>query len=402
MLPIIHRYRGCICLYCVIITNMGILDEIKSKIAAISLGGSNKNSSVLGIDIGSASIKMVQLKRENGKAILETYGAITLGPYAETESGRVVKLQPELVAEAITDLIREANISTTNAAVAIPFASSLTSVIEMPNMPKDQLNKMVPLEARKYIPVSTSEVTMDWFVIPQDDAQPRGDKINNVFNTPTKSDGDGTLEVLLVAIHNKILEDYQVIVSSSGLSVNFYELEVFSAARGALGHGVTPVAIVDIGASATKIYIVERGIVRMSHLVHKGSQDLTLHISRALQMDFKKAERLKKEDGLSESAKTGAAMLSTLDNIFTEVNRVLLSYGKKYHKNISKVVFCGGSTAMTGFIEYAGSKIENTVEIADPFNKVQTPAFLEDILGEVGPEFTVAVGLALRQLYGNN
>ncbi len=386
----------------VVLTLMGIVDQIKEMLSSTPLGKSASGGSVLGIDIGSSSIKLVQLKREGGRAVLETYGAITLGPYGETEAGRVVKLKPDQIAAALTDLVREANVSTTSASVAIPFASSLTSIIEMPNMPKDQLNKMVPLEARKYIPVSTSEVTMDWFVIPQDEARPRGDTIRGAYEAPTKQKKQDLLEILLVAIHNNILDDYQAVMTTAGMTTQFYELEVFSTARGALGHGVAPVVIVDIGASSTKIYVVERGIVRMSHLVRKGSQDLTLYITRALSLDFKKAERLKQEDGLSPGGQSREAMLSTLDHIFAEVNRVLLSYGKKYHKNISKVVFSGGTTAMAGFTEYADTKIDNVVEVADPFNKVQTPAFLDDVLHEVGPEFTVATGLALRQLSGGN
>ncbi len=388
---------------------MDILDQIKSKLANI-FSGSGSNSSVMGIDIGSSSIKIVQLKKEGGKAILETYGAITLGPYAGAEAGKVVKLQPAQIAEALTDLIRESNISTNTASVAIPFASSLTSIIEMPNMSKGQLNKMVPLEARKYIPVPINEVTMDWFVIPQDNTKARGGEIRGVSDSVKKKEPSSTLEVLLVAIHNNILDDYQSSISKVGLNVSFYELEVFGSARGALGNGIAPVVIVDIGASTTKIYVLERGIVRMSHLIHKGSQDLTLYITRAINVDFKKAEQLKKDIGLSglntdetkTEGKVSRAMLSTLNNIFAGVNKVLLSYGKKHNKNIAKVVFCGGSTAMHGFTKYTEMKVDNLIEIADPFNKVVTPAFLDDVLKEVGPEFTVATGLALRQLYGDH
>jgi type IV pilus assembly protein PilM len=393
---------------------MSILDTLKSTLSGMQLSGvlKQQTGSVLGIDIGSSSIKAVQLKREGGKAILETYGAITLGPYAETDSGRVIKLQPPKLAEALTDLIKETNITSHNAAVAIPFASSLTSIINMPKMHQDQLNSMVPIEARKYIPVSTSEVTMDWFVIPEDDIKERGDVIRGVHTTSSTQKKLKTLEILLVAIHNSTLNDYQSIMSTSQLNTAFYELEVFSSARASLGRTIKPVAIVDLGASATKIYVIEKGIVRMSHMVHKGSQDLTLYIQRTLDVAFKQAEKLKQEKGITMDSKVTLkdgseillrdAMLSTLDHIFAEINRVLLSYGKKYNKNISKVVFCGGSTAMRGFKEYASSKMGNTVEISDPFNKVQTPAFLDEVLKEVGPQFAVATGVALRQLYGTN
>ncbi len=392
---------------------MSIFNTLKTTIANSFLSQVlPQEGSVLGIDIGSASIKVVQLKRQGGKAILETYGAITLGPYANTQTGRVVKLQPPKITEALTDLMREANVTTNSAAVAIPFASSLTSIIQMPKMSQDQLNSMVPIEARKYIPVSTNEVTMDWFVIPDDSLEERGGVIHGVHSKPKENNPNKMLDILLVAIHNSTLSDYQSILSTSNLNTTFYELEVFSAARSSLGHGIKPVVIVDIGASAVKIYVLEKGIVRMSHMVNKGSQDLTLYIQRSLDLSFEKAERLKQEKGLSMddpiTLKDGTttllrdSMLSTLDHIFTEINRVLLSYGKKYNKNISKVVFCGGSASMKGFHRYAETKIDNTVEISNPFNKVQTPAFLDDVLKEVGPEFAVATGVALRHLYGSN
>lgn len=389
------------------------LKELLSKTGVYKAVGGSSSESVIGIDIGSASIKIVQLRREGGRAILETYGAITLGPYANTEAGRVTKLGAPEIGTALTDLIREANVTAKLAAVAIPFSSSLTSVIKMPRMSEDQLNKMVPLEARKYIPIPINDVMLDWFVIPEDEAPERASTIKNV-STPLKSkevSAANTLEVLLVAIHNTTLQMYQAVMQASSMNVQFYELEIFSAARSALGHGIAPVAIVDIGASSSKIYIVERGIVRISHLINKGSQDITLQLTRALNIPFMKAERLKKEVGLQAHNKTGSdnddtqvaeAMLSTLDYIFGEVNRVLLRYGKQYNKNISRVVLCGGTSVMNGLHEYAETKIDSPVEIADSFSRIQAPAFLTDVLKEVGPEFTVATGLALRHLYMNN
>lgn len=396
---------------------MSFIDTIKNTLQKSGIGGAAlgaSTGSVLGIDVGSASIKVVQLRREGGKAVLETYGTITLGPYTGSEPGKVTKLSAEQIAAALTDLMREANVNATSAAVAIPFASSLTSVVPMPRMAEDQLNKMVPLEARKYIPIPIHEVTLDWFVIPEDDAPERGSVIKGVSSPLPNSvvtPGSSTLEVLLVAIHNSTLDLYQRVMQATGLTVQFYELEVFSAARSALGHGVAPVAVVDVGASTTKIYIVERGIVRVSHLVNKGSQDITLQISRALTMPFSKAEKLKQEAGLAGLGKIGGdpelihvadAMLSTLDYIFGEINRVLLSYGKQYHKNIAQVVLCGGTSVMAGLRAYAETKVETTVVVADSFGKVQAPAFLSDVLKEVGPEFAVATGLALRHLYARN
>ena len=111
---------------------------------------------MLGVDIGTSAIKVVQLRRERGRVILETYGAIALGPYAGVEVGRATSLPGEKIAEALKDVIREANVTTTDAAIAIPYSSSLISIIKLPSSVENQLAQVVPIEARKYIPVPIS------------------------------------------------------------------------------------------------------------------------------------------------------------------------------------------------------------------------------------------------------
>ena len=89
-----------------------------------NFGGKSAEGSVVGIDIGASSAKVVQLRSSRGTAILETYGEIALGPYAEQPICKVVKLTPEKTAEALTDLMKEANVTSRNAGISIPFSSS--------------------------------------------------------------------------------------------------------------------------------------------------------------------------------------------------------------------------------------------------------------------------------------
>tara|TARA_A100001015_G_scaffold202684_1_gene226407 strand:- start:414 stop:1532 length:1119 start_codon:yes stop_codon:yes gene_type:complete len=366
-----------------------------------------RSGSVIGVDIGSSSIKVVQLRQEKGRAVLETYGEIALGPYAGTEVGRATHLQPSELTKALTDLMTEANVTATDSGVSVPFSASLTSVIEMPKMDQSQLDHMIPLEARKYIPANINEVMLDWFIIPDDPAQAEWSRSRS-GDTQKVSEGSGKTEVLLVAIHNEILNNFQTITKEAGLNVGFYELEIFGAVRSSLSHGIAPVMVVDIGAATTKVYIVERGIIRFSHLINQGSQDLTLGISRALGWNFERSERAKREQGLivreggdqAQDNQVKEALLSTLGRIFSDVNRVLLSYEKKYGRNISRVVLAGGGASLYGLPEYAGELVSVDVERSNPFDRVQTPAFLEDVLVEVGPEFAVAVGMALRKMQG--
>ncbi|MDP3646430.1 MAG: type IV pilus assembly protein PilM [bacterium] len=364
--------------------------------------GKGAGASVLGIDIGASSIKIVQLRASRGTAVLETYGEIALGPYGKQPVGKAIKLPPEKLAEAITDLMREANITARSGGISIPFSSSLVTVLDLPKVDADSLKRMIPIEARKYIPLPISEVTLDWSVIPQEEGEQSAfDQLQDA--SPIRTKGQ---EVLLVAIHNDTLHTYQEMTGNAGLTVNFYEIEIFSAIRAVLEHGIAPFLVVDIGAAATKLYIVERGIVRLTHLVSEGGQHATEILERSLGWEFEKAERVKRERGLLDSSayssdeneKIKMALLSTLTRMFSEVNRVLLSYGQRYNKNVSHVVLMGGGASLPGLASVAQTSLNAEVQIANPFSHTEAPAFLQEVLKDIGPGFAVAVGLALRKL----
>ncbi|HWP61802.1 MAG TPA: pilus assembly protein PilM, partial [Candidatus Paceibacterota bacterium] len=153
--------------------------SFKDILGSFSSIGKSRPQSMIGVDIGTASIKVVQVRLARGAAILETYGEIALGPYAKLPIGNTVKLEPEKLALALTDVMREANVTAKTAGISIPFASSLITVLDLPKVDNEQLKRIVPIEARKYIPVPVSEVALDWFVIPQDQAdQGAFDKLN--------------------------------------------------------------------------------------------------------------------------------------------------------------------------------------------------------------------------------
>src|SRR3989338_8706980 len=165
----------------------------------------------LGIDIGSSAIKIVQIKKKNSQAVLETYGELALGPYTGAGVGQAVVLAPDKIAQALTDLMKEKEVSITTkkCGISIPFASSLMSVIEMPDVSPKQLSVMVPLEARRYIPVPISEVMLDWSVIPKSEVEEEDS--SEYAATEERSPvvrGAGApatlakVSVLIVAIHN--------------------------------------------------------------------------------------------------------------------------------------------------------------------------------------------------------
>lgn len=360
-----------------------------------------KDQRVLGIDIGSSSIKIVQLSRKDGHPILETYGELSLGPYAGKAIGEATNLPLEKVIEALNDLLREkeVNIQTRSCGVAIPFSSSLMAVMEVPMLPQKELASMIPIEARKYIPVPVSEVTLDWYVIPKDEDIETGQVPMQKQDPSKPSMARG--EVLVVALHNETVNSYKEIVTRSNLDATFFEIEIFSTMRSVLDEEISPVMILDMGATSTKLYIVERGILRSSHMVNRGSHKITDEISKSLGISVTDAEYMKRDKGLPgevNGIKLKDIMILTLNYIFSEANQFILAYQKKYNKNVSKVMLVGGGSALLGIVDIAKENFQTDVVAGDPFSKVIAPAFLEKVLRDTGPEFAVSLGVALRKL----
>jgi len=317
--------------------------------------------------------------------------------YREEEAERE-DAELEKIVEAIADMLKEkeVNITTRACGVAIPFSSSLMTPIEMPMVSPKQLETMIPVEARKYIPVPISEVALDWYIIPKD-KNPDSEQ----FVDQTEKEKLQKIEVLIVAIHNDTLIRYKDIVTKNALEASFFEIEIFSTMRSVLEQELTPALIVDMGATSTKLYIVERGILRSSHMVNRGSQSITDELSKSLGISLTDAENIKRDKGLLgevKGVKIKDVVTLTLNYIFSESNRVVLAYQKKYNKNVSKVILVGGGSALKGVVDVAKNNFQTEVVAGDPFSKVVAPAFLEKVLHETGPEFAVAIGVALRRL----
>lgn len=351
-----------------------------------------KDVSVLGVDIGSSAIKIVQIKKKRGRAVLETYGELAVGPYAGIEVGRAATLESAKTIEALKDLLREAKTTTTACGVALPLSSSLISFITVPPVPEKQLGEVIAIEARKYIPVPLNEVLLDWSVIPREESY--------VTDDATKTEKQGS-DILVVAIHNQYIAEYQANMAGSALIPSFYEIEIFSSIRAVVDQNITTQMIIDMGARTTKLYIVERGVLRSAHIINKGSQDITLALSKALSIPVGEAENLKRVNGLKggpEYKELTEIITVNLDYIFYEANATLLGYQKKSGKNIGRVILTGGGVLLKGFTDLAKISFQTDVVYADPFGKLETPAFLAEEFAQAGPEFAVAIGAALRRL----
>ena len=376
-----------------------LLKNIFSSFNKMSGGGGGGDSAV-GIDIGSSAIKVVEIKRKKGKAMLETYGAIALGSYAELESGMVTNLPVDKTVLALQEVLKQSGVVSKNLALAIPIQSSLIFTLELPAQIKSsEIAAIVPTEARKYIPVPITEVSLDYFVLPKKEAS--FTEMNMAPNTDPALNSTEKINVLVVATQNDAVAKYRSIVSECKLDASFFEIEIFSSVRANFEHELSPVLLIDFGASRTKLSIIEFGLVKSYHTIDRGGADISNSISKSLSISFSEAEKIKKEFGLfgSPMEKSLADIIKVhVDYIFSEANNVLLGYGRKYDRTISKVIFTGGGSLLKGLKEVAANNFQAEIEIGHPFSKVGAPAFLDKVLETMGPEFAVALGLALRNL----
>ena len=374
--------------------------------------GGAKSDSVVGVDIGSSSIKIVQLRKKGPQAVLETYGELSLGPYAGTPVGSATNLPQEKIIEALRDLLaeKEVNITTNLCGVAIPFSSSLMAVIELPEVSSKELTDMIPIEARKYIPVPISEVTLDWSIIPKSEGPSMAEDDSASFQNSSLPPLSKNLarkkanlvNVLIVAIHNETLSRMATVIDECKLTAGFFEIEIFSTLRSVVEENIQPVMILDMGAATTKLFIVERGILQASHTVNFGGQDITAAIAASFGVSGDQAEVMKRTIGLTGTTTDGKSIApvvsSSLQYAFEEANRIIVDFEKKFNKPVSQIIMIGGGAALKGLNVEAKKNFQTEVISGDPFSKVVTPAFLEDVLRQTGPEFAVAVGLALRRL----
>lgn len=361
------------------------------------LGRAQNKDSIIAVDFGSSSAKVLQLRKDKGRITLETYGELSTGPYVGMSVGQAVNLGTEKMTEVLADLFREANVTSKVGAMAIPLRSSLLVSLDIPNLNKEDLATAVPNEARRFIPVPISEVMLDWWVIPE-----REDVSPAFENDRIPVGGRKFQEVLIAAIHKDTVKMYQDLAQKLGLAVNTYEIETFSSIRSTLTNDLSASVIVDLGAGTTKVAVVDYGVVRVSHTINKGSQDISVALSKSLNVSFEKAEEIKRKVGLVEEVTSEGEVRSIIspiiEYIFEEINRVIIGYQKKHTVAIEKVILLGGGSQLKGLLDLAKKSLEMPVSVGTPFDKMETPAFLENVMREAGPSFAVTIGLALRQL----
>lgn len=365
---------------------MATFDFLKKlKLPSFNFRLGSSSASVVGIDIGSDSVKVVQLRKERERAILETYGELKTKRYFQGQAspaGGFLGYRDETMVELITDVLRESNVTAHDAVFSLPATSSFVTVINFPILRRDEIEAAIPFEAKKYIPVPMSEVALDWQIIEEDEVSKK-------------------ISVLLAAVPKSLTAKYQGIAAMAKLNLSGLEIESFSLVRSILGTDRGVSALIHWGAIATTITIVNMRHIYINHNFSHGSEEITRALAQSLGVAVERAEAVKKDIGLSEKPEEreiSDIIIPMIDAILSDIERVMVAYNRAERRKIEKIMLAGGGAELNGLVDHIARRFGLETAIGNPFGRTVFPAFLQPVLKDVAPNFGVAVGLALREI----
>jgi len=341
----------------------------------------------LGVDFGTSYIKAVELTLRNGQPELVNYGYIEMN-FTEGKSASFSSMSPEkAVHDYLVALLGSVKPKSKTVNIALPGFSGLITLIALPMMAAEDLEKAIQFEAHKYIPAPLEDVAFSWEVI----APPR-DETEKEKSTPEKR----TMEVLLVAALKKEVAKYERYVADTHLPVDLLELEIFPLVRAVSGNRPGSALIVDIGSRATNLILVRDGEVRLNRSLNAGGNEITLTLSEGLGISWERAEELKcgTKDFLTKPE--SALVFSSLDLIINEMTRLFqMSSAKDGRNAIKEVILSGGTARMQGISTYFTNLFHVPVSVADPWQGIQVNDAIRPALDKLGPSFAIAIGLAM-------
>ena len=351
-----------------------------------------KSRGNLGVDIGTSSIKVVELEKRSGRFVLVNYGIFEMkasGPSSKQDEGwqSILKLSDQEIASGIKELIKKGDIRSNEVVASIPSFSTFSTVIEMPYISNEDLARALPFEAKKYVPIPLDEVVLDWSIVGVVD-----DRIND-------KEQPSVVEVFLAAVPKEETVRYQNIMKASGLKMGALELENSALIRALLGNDLSSSVIVNIGGRSTSIIIVNKSYERVSHNYEIGGFEITKAISQSLNISLEKAEELKRKFGLKKTEDNiiNDSMVSLIDMMVFETRKTISNYEETKKEKISNILLIGGLTNMPGFVNYFQEKLGRPVRLGNPFSRLIYSDELKPLTSELSSIFSVAIGLAMRE-----
>ncbi len=335
----------------------------------------------LGIDIGSHSIKLVEIAKDKSTVTLLAAGNALTPPKALSSQ---VEADLQALAVTIQKLMKDSGVKADTVNIALPESQVFTRVITVPQLTSRELASAIKFEAEQYVPLPLDQVNLDYTVL-----------------RDSKETGVNTMEVLLVAGPKALIDKYMTIMEFLEVNVNAIETEIIAASR-ALVRSVSnlrSVMIVSLGVKTTDLAILRNGVLTFTRSISAGGEALTRSIAQKFGFEFTQAEEYKKAYGVEADKVEGKILASVkpiLDTIIGEIKRAVAFYQQKYRdETVDTLLLNGGTARLPGMVVYLTEQVGIETQIANPWVGI-TKDTRFNVLDTEGPSFGIAVGLALR------
>ncbi len=343
---------------------------------------------VVGLDIGSRAIKLVQIKELKGKYFLQKFGIKPLEPEVIVDgtvmdAGRVI--------DAIKELIQEQGVKLKHAALSVSGHAVIVKKINLPQTPDDQMEAKVKEAAEQYIPFDINEVNLDWFILNPEEAT---------------EDGQTQMAVLLVAAKKDKVNELTEIARGAGLIPKVLDVDAFAIENMySINYEAKPdelTALVNVGASVMNVNIVRGNVSVFTRDIAVGGHRYAEALQRDLGITAEEAEEA--QQGRLKEGLDATTVKGVLDGINAEVASEIartVDYFKSVGTDaadVTKIILCGGCAKVGGLTEQLTERMGVPVEVANPFGQVDVTqgGFDPAALAEVAPQAAVGVGLAIR------
>ncbi|MDP3993361.1 MAG: type IV pilus assembly protein PilM [bacterium] len=333
--------------------------------------GSNRT---LGVDIGTSSIKVAQLKKEAGKFSLETYGAVNV---AFDTSSKGFDAIAE-TADILKKLLERTKVTTKKVVASLPNSIVFVSMIEIPEMSDKELKDSIQWEARRYVPLPLEEVTLSW----------------SVYRDPESA--SHKLKVLLTAVPTAVVENYLKTFKLAGLRAMALEIEALALIRSLVDSSKDAFIIIDMGARNTSLNLVDKGFLRLSRNLSIGGENITTNIAQGLKVSLGRAEQFKKDLGLTDQLKDQIphSIKGPIETVKNETAQLINIYESSGGK-IQEIVFAGSGSRLPGLLNFF-SDFGMKVSLGDPLRFINYDPRVKANLSRVSSSLSIAIGLAMR------
>jgi type IV pilus assembly protein PilM len=375
----------------------------------------SKKSPLVAIDIGSSSIKLVQLTEfKEGQYELTRFGMMPLDKECIVE-GAIKK--PELVANALKNLIKAEKIQSRYAVSAVAGEAVFIKKIKVPVMSEEELSAKITQEAEQYIPFDIDDVALDFQILGAidtdkdeesenfEESEPADDSQDNDEQKEDSNEEGEMMEALLVAVQKEVIDERTDILLEAGLKPAIIDLDVFALMNAAqLTTDLSTmgtIALIDLGDSFTHINIIQDGAMGYTRDIPIGGGYLTNILMSKFQIPFKQTLDIKRGK-LSSSIKEEEVVeviVRAYKKVLEEVQKSFEYFSTLSDHKIERVLLCGGGSMIRGLDGFFADYLKMPVEILDPMQgvKINPKNFDQSLTDEMSGLSTVALGLATRK-----